>query len=164
MLEKRTSRKLLTQFNSLYREMDDIYHSIARHYGLSDCAFWIFYIIRETSTCYTQSQLCEMLSLSKQTINSALKSLEAADYIRLEAVAGSRKSKQIRLTQRGSRFAGQSIDQVLQMELQAFDRFSAEEQGMFSRLLATYVGHLEQGARALRKASTGEGSYEHHNN
>lgn len=27
--------------------MDDVYHSLARHYGLSDCAFWILYTIRE---------------------------------------------------------------------------------------------------------------------
>lgn len=67
-MEKQNSRKLLTQFNNLYKEMDDVYHSLARHYGLSDCAFWILYTIRENKDGYTQSQLCEMLSLSKQTL------------------------------------------------------------------------------------------------
>lgn len=46
--------------------MDDVYHSLARHYGLSDCAFWILYTIRENKDGYTQSQLCEMLSCLKR--------------------------------------------------------------------------------------------------
>lgn len=32
-------RKFLRIFNELYKENVDIYHSLAKHFGLSDCAF-----------------------------------------------------------------------------------------------------------------------------
>lgn len=91
-MEKQNSRKLLTQFNNLYKEMDDVYHSLARHYGLSDCAFWILYTIRENKDGYTQSQLCEMLSLSKQTVNSALKTLKRRVISGLSLLRETRKA------------------------------------------------------------------------
>lgn len=148
-VEQQHPRKRLDAFNSRYRELDAVYHALARFFGLSDCAFWILYTIRETGSCDTQSQLCDMLSLRKQTINSALKSLETAGYIRLEAVAGNQKSKQIVLTETGKRFAAQSIDRVLEMEEHAFAQFSDQEQAVFFRVLGMYVHQLERSAQAI---------------
>lgn len=162
-MEKQDSRKLLTTFNTLYKELDDVYHSIARHYGLSDCAFWILYTMTEAKDNYTQSRLCEMLSLSKQTVNSALKNLEAAGYIRLVSVTGNQKSKQILLTNTGNRFAEQTTNHVFAMEMQAFEQFSAEEQATFFRLLEAYVKQIEKGAQTLLKQPFTEGFDENYN-
>lgn len=155
-LEKQDPRKLLSQFNGLYKEMDDVYHLLARHYGLSDCAMWIIYTLRETGGGCTQSRLCEILSMSKQTVNSALKSLEAAGHLRLMPVAGNQKSKQICLTARGKRFAASTTDNIAEMELRAFERFSAGEQAMLFRLLAAYVKQLEKEAGTLLERPVGE--------
>lgn len=148
-LEQKHSHLLLTHFNNLYKELDDLYHSLARHYGLSDCAFWILYTIRETDAPCTQSQLCETLSLSKQTIHSALKNLESAGYLKLLPVAGNQKSKQLALTPEGERFAAHTVDKIISMELSAFGCFSASEQALLFRLLAAYVKQLEKGAQAI---------------
>lgn len=161
-MEKQSAQKLLTQFNNLYKELDDIYHSLARHYGLSDCAFWILYTMQETDESRTQSQLGEMLSLSRQTINSALKNLEAAGYIQLAPVAGNHKSKRILLTDAGKRFAEQTTDRVVQMELRAFDQFSAEEQVVFFRLLTAYVRRLSTETQEILGADGAGGAYEDH--
>lgn len=155
-MKKQDPHQLLLQFNSLYKALDDVYHSLARHYGLSDCAFWILYIIKETSTCYTQSQLCEMLSLSKQTINSALKNLEAIGYIELATIMGNQKSKQIQLTAKGQHFTHQTIDKVMAMELQTFAHFSAKEQNTLFHLLGTYVKQLEEKTQAILEQPTME--------
>lgn len=162
-MEKQNSRKLLTQFNNLYKDMDDVYHSLARHYGLSDCAFWILYTIRENKDGYTQSQLCEMLSLSKQTVNSALKNLETAGYIRLEPVTGNQKSKRILLTDAGSRFAAKTTDNAVLMELRVFDQFSAKEQAMLFQLLTAYVKQLGKEAQTILSQPVIEGLDEHYN-
>lgn len=145
---KQDAHELLARFNGLYKELDDVYHSLARHYGLSDCALWVLYVIRETGTSYTQTQLCERLSLSKQTINSALKTLEKEGRIRLDSVAGNQKSKQVILTEEGRLFAEKTIDKVLSMELQVFEQFSAEEQAMLFRLLEVYVQQIVKAAQA----------------
>lgn len=139
---KEISIHLLARFNSLYKELDDIYHLLARHYGLSDCAFWILYTIRESEERYTQSQLGEALSLRKQTINSALKTLEKAGYIRLTTVPGNQKSKEVLLTEEGARFTAGTIDKVVLMERETFERFTEEEQTIFFRLFTSYVRRL----------------------
>ena len=97
-MKKQDARKLLRQYNEIYKQMDDVYHSLARHYGLSDSAFWILYLLRETDKISTQSDLCSELSLSKQTIHSGLKSLEANGYLRLEQEEGNRRNKKISRT------------------------------------------------------------------
>lgn len=50
-------QNLLVQYNGLYKEMDEIYHALARHCGLSDCALWILYIIRESDKAPTQNEI-----------------------------------------------------------------------------------------------------------
>ena len=34
-------------FNGQYKESNELYHRLARHFGLSDSAFWILYALRE---------------------------------------------------------------------------------------------------------------------
>ncbi len=62
-------------FNRLYNENGQLYHRVARSCGLSDCALWLLYTLRSEDTPLTQTQLSEQLSLSRQTVNSALKKL-----------------------------------------------------------------------------------------
>lgn len=51
------------------------------------------------------SRLTSEWFYSKQTINSASKTLTARDFATLEFVEGSRKNKVVRLTEAGMRFA-----------------------------------------------------------
>lgn len=162
-MEHQDSHQLLTRFNGLYKELDEIYHSLARHFGLSDCAFWILYTIKETKESCTQSEMSQLLSLSKQTVNSALKSLEAAGYIRLESEAGHQKKKQVLLTDAGNSLAQRTVEKVTQMELRAFEQFSAEEQVMLFRLLTAYVKQVGKEAQSEISKQRMEALYEHHN-
>ena len=103
-LDKKVCSQLV-ELNCLYTEIEDIFHNLARHYELSDSALWILYFMRESCKIYTQKEISEMLSSSKQTIHSALKTLEAAGYIKLEFSADNRKNKRIILTSSGKAFA-----------------------------------------------------------
>lgn len=76
-MEENHAWQILAQYNSIFRESDQIYRTAAKSFGLSDCAFWILYSLREASTPLTQSDICNQIYLPKQTVNSALKKLEA---------------------------------------------------------------------------------------
>ena len=89
-------------FNHLYNENGQLYHRVARSCGLSDCALWLLYTLRAEDTPLTQTQLSETLSLSRQTVNSALKKLVEAGYLRLEAADGNLKNKQVLVTEAGT--------------------------------------------------------------
>lgn len=134
--------KRLAEYNSMIKEHEDLYRQIARRFGLSECAFWILYSLREANASLTQSELCYALSQPKQTINSALKKMEESGYI--ELLSGQdRRRKQLQLTSKGELLAQETVDKVIILENQAFDTFSEEEQELFLRLLHKYTDNLK---------------------
>lgn len=143
------SRRLLTEYNRLYKETDEIYHALARHYGLSDCAFWVLYVLAEAQQALTQSEVRAALSLSKQTVNSALKGLETSGYITLQAAKEDRKRKLLCLTPEGRRFVEETTGRVVQMELRAFEQLTPEEGRLFLSLMQKHTRHLRTQADAL---------------
>ena len=93
-------RGALAAYNELYKEQDDLYRAVARGFGLSDCAFWVLYALREAERPMTQSDVCAAVYQPKQTVHSALKKLEGEGYLRL-AEGRDRRSKYLVLTERG---------------------------------------------------------------
>ena len=109
-------RQQLRTYNAIYKETDALYSELARRSGLSDCAFWLLYSLRDTEGICRQKDICGQWTLSKQTVNSALKGLESQGLIILQPETGNAKSKRILLTDKGNRFAEQHIDPVFELE------------------------------------------------
>lgn len=152
-MEQDGAHRLSALYNCLYKETDDLYHSLARHFGLSDGAFWVLYMLRESGRSCTQHELSEQLSMSKQTVNSALKGLEAAGVLTLAPQAENRRSKSICLTAKGERLAVDTVDRVLAMERSAFEALSETEQDLFLRLVQKHVRQLQAQAEQILTAS-----------
>lgn len=114
-------------YNRLYNESGQLYHRLARACGLSDCAFWLLYTLREEEGPLTQTQLSELLSLPKQTVNSSLKKLVEAGVLRLEAVDGNLKNKRVCLTEQGEALLGRTVDRVFALEDADVSHLTAEE-------------------------------------
>lgn len=141
---------VLTEYNNALKENDDIYRIVAKTFGLSECIFWILYVLRMEKTELTQSGICQYLYEPKQTVNSALKKLEADGLIAL--VSGKdKRCKYIRLTERGSLLAGKTADRVIQAEGRAFSGLSAEEREMLIDLLNKYNGLLKEEITSIEK-------------
>lgn len=135
-------RQAVAAYNSFYKETDEIYRALARRFGLSDCAFWVLYALRAPEGPRTQAQLCEVLSLPRQTVNSALKSMREEGLIELGAVEGNRKNKAVVLTRAGEALAARTADRVLAAECRAFGRFSDAERETYLRLSAQLIDQL----------------------
>ena len=145
--------EFLRAYNWLYKESNAIYHRLAGHFGLSDTAFWILYSLREVDHPLNQAELSAILCTSKQTVNSALKSLEREGYIRLENAAGDRRSKVMHLTESGLLLARESVDQVLALEERAAQRLSEEERLAILALGRRHLEALRQETEALLAVS-----------
>ena len=135
--------KNLLEYNSIIKENDEIYHKAARRIGISDCAFWILYIMLEEKGVVTQSTICDAFYQPKQTVNSALKKLESEGYIKLEIIAGGR-SKQINFTKKGKKFAEETVDKVIASEQKALSGLTMEEQETFLGLFRKFTGLLKE--------------------
>ena len=68
--------RALKEFDSLYKMIDDVYHEIALSMHLTDSAFLILYCLLELGDGCSQKDICKLYSISKQTVNSSVKSLE----------------------------------------------------------------------------------------
>lgn len=133
----------LAEFNRVYREVDKLYHRIARESGLSDSAFIILYSIRETDKVTTQKDICDMGAMSKQTINSALKKLERDGFIELKVMESNHKNKQLLLTEKGQELVEEIIDPVISGENKVFDKM-AERSKEFLHLSRIYLYLLSE--------------------
>ena len=136
-------RGALAAYNELYKEQDDLYRAVARGFGLSDCAFWVLYALREAERPMTQSGVCAAVYQPKQTVHSALKKLMGAGYLQL-AEGRDRRSKYLVLTERGEALVRRTVDPVMAAETAAMDTLTEAERTQFLSLCRRYNAALRQ--------------------
>ena len=124
------------QFNRLYKELDDIYHEIALAIGISDSALAVLYVVCTLGDGCLQKDICREAYVSKQTVNSSVRSLERNGFLYLEK---SGRDKHICLTEKGRQFVEQKIRPVVDMENGAFLEMEPDERAEFIRLSQKYV-------------------------
>lgn len=141
-------REFLSKLNNIFRENDEIYRHAAKKSGLSDCAFWILYTLRDEGNITTQSQICSAIYLPKQTVNSAMKKLENSGYIQL-LNTNDRRSKQVSLTPKGVALAEKTVDRVIFRETDALSGMTPDEKEAFLRLFRKYTDLLNANLQKL---------------
>lgn len=149
---RESSYRLLMAYNREVKKLDDLYRNAAKRCGMSECAFWILYTLRVERTSFTQSEICDFLREPKQTVNSALKKLEAEGYLTLAANADQRR-KTIRLTDAGERLAAESVDRIASAEAGALCAMPPEDRDAFIRLTGQYRRLLEAQLRQEKNQS-----------
>ena len=133
----------------LYQKTDKIYYEVARGCGLSETAYWILYAVEVSGGSVAQAVISEEFSYSKQTVNSALKALEAKGLIRLDFAEGSRKAKMVSFTPEGRSFSEKRIVPAIEAEDRAFTSLSAEERDELLRLARAYTAAVDRELAAL---------------
>ena len=134
---ERDAKRMLLEYNKETKRLDDLYRCAAKQCGISECAFWILYTLRAEERQFTQAEICEFLIEPKQTVNSALKKLEAEGYLTLSAGADQR-SKRVCLTEKGERFVKAHVDRVPEAEAAALGAMTAAERDELIRLTGRY--------------------------
>ena len=132
------------ELDALYQKTDKIYYEFARGCGLSETAYWILYAVEVSGGSVAQRVISEEFSYSKQTVNSALKALEAKGLIRLDFAEGSRKAKVVSLTPAGRAFSAERIVPAIEAEDRAFSSLAPEERSEFLRLASAYTEAMDR--------------------
>lgn len=134
----------LREFSSSYKELDDLYHSIAWKHGLSDSAFEILYTICVLGDGCSQKDICEWAYVSKKTINSSIRRLKEENYIFMEHGTG--RTMHIHLTEKGRQAVRGKIEPVIRMENEAFRKMGQEQSKEMLRLIRIYVENFREEA------------------
>ena len=134
--------RALKEYNSLWREIELLWHEIAWKAGVSDSAFAILSTILELGEGCLQRDICDMNYISKQTIHSAIKKLEQEGLIVLGQENG--RDKRVYHTPEGKAFARERILPYADAENQVFAEMSKEESTELLRLTELYLHRLQE--------------------
>lgn len=130
------------RINYLTSEMDSIYHQASLRLGISDSVSIILYTIQDKGESCLLSDVYKSSGVSRQTVNSAIRRLEADGVLYLEPYAG--RAKKIVLTNKGRDYIRQTVARLLEAEIRAFDGWSEDE-------IKTHIGLMEKYMESLRR-------------
>ena len=146
----------LVDFDRMLNGFDRIYSEFARTCGLSDCAYWMLVDTSTAGGSIAVSRLTSEWFYSKQTINSAIKTLTARGFATLEFAEGSRKNKVVSLTEEGRRFAKRYAMPAQEAEQRAFDALEPCEQREIMRLIGKFSQVLGEECEAFKRQVAAE--------
>ena len=138
-----TAKEVLVTFNATINGYEEIYRGVAKSFGLSDCAFWILYYIRQSEEKVTQKDICSFIYQPKQTVHSALKKMVEDGLIEVGDYNGKRH-KYVTLTEKGEAFSKKTIDLVLAEEIAIFEDMDVSEREIAMKLLEKYSDSLSR--------------------
>lgn len=150
----------LVDFDRLLNGLDHIYSEFSRACGLSDCAYWMLVDNSTAGGSVAVSRLTSEWFYSKQTINSAIKTLTARGFATLEFAEGNRKNKVVCLTEAGMRFAEQYALPAQEAEQQAFEVLEPWEQREIMRLIGKFSHALGDECDAFKQHIAAESQAE----
>lgn len=137
---------MLERVNVLLMETDGAYHDIALRMGISDSVMYILYTV---CCCGSSCLLSDITAggMSKQTVNSALRKLEAEGIVYLESFGG--KKKRVCLTEKGEEFADRTVRRIIRMESSIFDGWPEEDRLKYIELNQRYLNDLREKMQEL---------------
>lgn len=137
----------IRRYNHLEGEINAVYHRISLKLGLSDSAAIILYTICNSGDACPLRDICRLSGLSKQTVNSALRRLEADGAVCLEA-AGPR-SKTVYLTEAGKLLADRTARRIIQAENEIFAAWPQEDVETYLALTERFLSDIRKKADQL---------------
>lgn len=128
--------EMMYRVNCLASDLDALYHQAALKLGLSDSVMFVLYLLYEKQGKCALGSICRETSISKQTLNSALRKLEGEGILYLEQSGG--RTKSACLTEKGRAFVSRTVARLFNAECSAFQGWSEGEIAQYLRLMEKY--------------------------
>ena len=129
----------MQRFNYLAHEIDAAYHDAAQKMGFSDSAMMILYAVCTNGTECPLQEITDRSGVSKQTINSALRKLEAEGIVTLAGLGQAGRKKKVCLTDDGKAAVQNTLLRMIQIENEILGAWSAQEQAQYLDLTQRYL-------------------------
>ncbi len=139
---EKSSLSSLKRYNHLVGEIDAVYHEASLKLGMSDSVSKILYTICNVGSSCLLHDICKQTGLSKQTVHSAIRNLEAKEMVTLELVGG--KSKKVCLTEKGEIFAQKTARRLIDMENSILSSWPKEDVQTYLELTERFLVDLKE--------------------
>ena len=130
-------RNEIHRINYLTSEMEALYHQASLKLGITDSVSNVLNTIYDEGGGCLLSDVYKKSGISKQTVNSAIRGLEADQILYLEQHTG--RAKKIILTDKGKDYVRKTVARLYEAEVRAFDTWQEEEIDTYIRLMEKYA-------------------------
>lgn len=127
----------MKRLNYLLGEIDAAYHEMSLKLGMSDSAMKILYAICDEGDRCPLHEICRRTGVSKQTINSALRRLEADGIVYLDPTGA--RNKMVCLTEKGMNLARHTAIPMLEAENEVFAAWPREDVEQYLELTERFL-------------------------
>lgn len=138
----------MKRYNHLIGEIEAVYHDISLKLGLSDSTMIVLYSICNNGDSCLLKDICHQSGVSKQTINSAIRKLEAENIVYLESINS--KNKMVCLTEKGKHLANNTAIKVIETENNIFASWPKEDVEKYLGLTERYLNALKEKAENIK--------------
>ena len=114
-------------YNALWQENNHLYEQWARAHGLSYNELLILISLVDSDNGCSQKDVSRQWMIPKQTVHSILKNMVRQKLVFLESSIADKRSKHIRFTDEGRRFAEQITGELFRLEQKIWDRLGTEQ-------------------------------------
>lgn len=137
----------IRHLSQLLGDLEGTYHEISLKMGISDSVSKILYTFCCLGDCCPLHDICRYTGLSKQTVHSALHSLEEKGFLYLEALDG--KAKKACLTEEGAALTKHTALRIMEMENDILASWSQEERAIYLKLTQRFLTAMKEQAQSL---------------
>ena len=141
-------------FREASMELDAAYTLFAKACGLSASEYWTLLLVSQGVR--TQGEINVRLSISKQTLNSAVMALKRKGLVRLEPLEQNQRVKRLFLTNMGVHFVEAYIVQMRQLEKQAWQSMDPGEQSSLTKLTKKFSALLTAAMKQIQDSDSNE--------
>lgn len=125
------------RFDDIWQSIDSVYEYYAKQLGLNSTTLYLLHIIHTSESC-TQKQICDIMMLPKQTVNTIVRDYQNKGLLETTESPEDRRQKYIRLTQQGKDYCNQVLPPVAEAEAYAMAQFTEDERKMMFILMEKY--------------------------
>ncbi len=134
--------QFLESINQQIKELAAVYRDAVAESDVSENEFWIWYTLLNMGQDYTQQDICNAWSLSKQTVNTIIMHMVQKGYAELCPIPHTKNRKRIVLTETGKQYGKTLVTPISQAEQCALEALSSEERLACSSALRHYIDLL----------------------
>ena len=135
----------LKRINHLISELEQIYHSYALKYQLSDSEFTILYTLSVEGGECALSDIVLLSGLPKQTVNSAIRKMENEGIVHL--LGNGKRRKNVALTEKGTQKAEESVVKLIEIENGILSLWGEEKVGRYISETEEYNTLMKKGLK-----------------
>ena len=143
-MEHEEIRALVNQYGKLRDVQFAVYEMFARKHNLTAKELFVLDIIWFAPEGCLQSEICERLSATKQTISAIIKKFLKQGYVSLTESETDRRNKIVRFTGKGLEYAAKIIPPAACAEVDAMSELPEEDIAGLVHLTAAFSRHMKE--------------------